>query len=223
MKSKVSADMYPVNELRKEYMHRIRTTGFFNTDPAIIVSFKLLSNVVANFDGASDMYSDIIETATNNLSFFTEVGWFTLQEVEYMFIDKDDYCVAVLKNGNDLMMRTPPKDNESYPFKIDSPLKLTVSNEALKKYYLSHFHDYRFLNRFSKELDSHLENRSQFTKNFKSIAELIRTGEIFFPWQHVMHDLKKLFAKSSFELNVGRRKNISSASGNLIGIIDKHL
>lgn len=223
MITKVSSEMYPVKELRKEYMHRIRTTGFFNTDPAIIVSFKLLSNVVANFDGASDMYSDIIETATNNLSFFTEAGWFTLQEVEYMFIDKDDYCVAVLKNGNDLMMRTPPKDNESYPIKIDSPLKLIVSTEALKNYYLSHFHDFRFLNRFSKELDSHLESRSQFIRNFKTISELIRNGDVFFQCQHVMHDLKKLFEKASFELNVGRRKNISSASRNLKGIIDKHL
>ena len=223
MISKVSADMYPVNELRKAYEHRIRTTGFFNTDPSIIVSFKLFSNVVAYFDGASDIYSDIIENATNNLSFFTEAGWFTLQEVEYMFIDKDDYCVAVLKNGNDLIMRTPPKDNESNPIKIDSPLKLTVSTEDLKNYYLSHFNDFRFLNRFSKELDSHLESRSQFTKNFKSIAELIRTGEIFFPWQHVMHDLKKLFAKSSFELNVGRTKKSSSSSNDFKDIINNYL
>ena len=202
MISKVSADMYPAKDLRNAYMHRIRTTAFFNTDPSIIVSFKLLSNVVAYFDGASDIYSDIIEMATNNLSFFTEAGWFTLQEVEYMFIDEEGYCVAVLNNGNDLIMRTPPKDNKSYPIRIDSPLKLKVSTGALKKYYLSHVNEFRFLNRFSLELDSHLESRSQFNKNFKSVAELIRNREIFFQWQHVMHDLKKLFEKASFELNL---------------------
>ena len=223
MITKVSADMYPVQELRKAYMHRIRTTGFFNSDPAIIVSFKLLSNVVANFDGASDMYSDIIETTTNNLSFFTDAGWFTLQEVEYMFIDKDGYCVAVLKNGNDLIMRTPPKDNESYPIKIDSPLNLTVSTEALKKYYLSHFNEFRFLNRFTQELDNNLESRSQFIKKFKSIAELIRNGDVFFPWQHIMHDLKKLFEHASFELNLVRAKKTPSSPADFKGIVDKYL
>lgn len=223
MITKVSADMYPVQELRKAYMHRIRTTGFFNSDPAIIVSFKLLSNVVANFDGVSDMYSDIIETTTNNLSFFTDAGWFTLQEVEYMFIDKDGYCVAVLKNGNDLIMRTPPKDNESYPIKIDSPLNLTVSIEALKKYYLSHFNEFRFLNRFAQELDNHLESRSQFTKNFKSIAELIRNREVFFQWAHVMHDLKKLFQYTNFELKVGKTKKLSSNQNDFKDVINKYL
>lgn len=223
MISKVSADMYPANELRKEYMHRIRTTGFFNSDPPIIVSFKLLSNVVAYFDGASDIYSDIIENATNNLSYFTEAGWFTLQEVEYMFIDKDGFCVTVLKNGNDLIMRTPPKNNESFPIKIDSPLKLTVSTEALKKYYLSHFDEFRFLNRFTQELDNNLESRSQITQKFKSVAELIRNEEVFFQWQHVMHDLKKLFQHANFELNVGRAKKSSYSPTDFNDIIDKYL
>lgn len=197
MISKISSDMYPVSELRKIFVHRIRTTGFFNTDPDIIVSFKLFTNIVAKLSSkASSQYGEIIETALSSISFNTIESLHRLSEVNYMFNDESNRCVVVLNNGKDLLLLK--NDRDARPI-VKSPKDFTISTILMKRYYLEHISDYWYLNKLTEIVDSKIDKRSQLTNDMSRISNIISDNE----WvkdniMNCLEDLKKLVSNSAF-------------------------
>lgn len=201
MTSKVSSEMFPLSELRKMYVQRIRSTAFMDSDSNIIISFKLFSNIVPSFPAASELYGDIIEKALESLSFQTVDGMHQLHEVDYVFLDEKEHCVAVLKNGQDMFMLSPKSSDKPIILTVKSPEDLTVTTYFMKRYYQVHQSEFPYLNEFARIIDSKISRRDQLTKGIKDTAEFCISNK----WMkdnilNCIYELHKLVENSSFVL-----------------------
>lgn len=200
MTKKVSEDMYPLNELRKKFGHRIRTTAFSNKKDNILVSFKLFSNIVASLKVSED-YAEVIEKALSNVAFYTEGGYHKLNEVDYMFIDDNNLNVAVLKNGKDYTLLCPPEKGETTPLKAKSPLFCRVSTLQLKEYYSKHISQFPYLNLMAKEIDK-FNIHGSISSNIPHVAQRCLQNEwIRLNISECINELSKLLDNASFVLN----------------------
>lgn len=96
-------------ELKAIFRHRVRSTGFrgYATSP-FIVSFHILSNIIGKYPVASKYYSAIIDKAIDGILINTVEGIQEFRNVDYMFVDSNHICVAVMANGCDLSLCTKP-------------------------------------------------------------------------------------------------------------------
>lgn len=196
MLSKVSSEMMPASELRSVFSQRIRTTGFQHSNPNAIVKFSLFSNIVAHFDCASEAYSEVIAKALDSVSFFTNEGLHRFYEVDYIFADEDDRCVAVLKDGRDFLILHSASGK---PLKGLEGLK--VSTSMLKDYYLANQESFPYLNKMGDLLASMVENRSQLSNAMTKLANrCINNKWIEDNIFECIGELKALVTKSSFVL-----------------------
>lgn len=198
---KVASEMFTLSELKKEFGHRIRATAFMNSNPSFIVSFKIFSNIVAEFPVISDVYSTIIEKAINGITFYTLEGWHQLREVDYMFYDEESKtCVVVLRNGKDLCVCMPPEAGETSV--IDTmPYKLIVSTKKLKRYYKENYNEFRYLSELTQVIDSKISSRNEVIKNVPALANILRNDE----WvnnniTYCLGELNRILDESSFIL-----------------------
>lgn len=197
MISKVSSDMFPISELRKEFVARIRSTGFFNTNPNVIISFKLFSNIVPKLNKkVSLFYGEIIERALSSISFNTIDGTHRLSEVDYMFVDDYKRCVAVLNNGKDLLLLTSDKD--ACPI-VKYPENFTISTTIMKRHYIENIQDFPYLCQMTKIIDSKVNKRAQLITNIPNISQILASDV----WinnniMNCLAELKNLVTKSSF-------------------------
>lgn len=202
MTTKVSADMYPLNELKVKFGSRIRTTRFTQRTPRVEVNFKLLSNLISRFPEVRVRYLGIIEKSIYNMAFFTEDGFHRLKEVDYMFKDDNQNIVAVLKSGKDLKMLTPPEKGESKILMADCPLHCRVSTSRLKSYYITHREDFPFLNAMAKVLDDICIDMDHLSRVVSESVEKCNANEwIRSNISECIEELSKLMDKSSFVIN----------------------
>lgn len=203
---KVHSEMVTLSELRKKFGQRIRTTAFMSSNPSFIVSFKVFSNIVAEFPVMSNLYSKIIEKAIDGIAFYTLEGWHRLSELDYMFYDEESKsCVAVLQDGKDLCVCMPPEVGETSV--IDSmPDKLIVSTSRLKRAFQASKNEFPFLLDLTRVIDSKVSSRADLTKNVPELANALRNDE----WvndniAYCLGELDRLVDKSAFVLTVRRR------------------
>lgn len=200
MTTKISEDMYPLNELRKEYNKRVKSTGFFNTKPNVLVSLHIFSNIIASTE-CSSRYGKIMEEALSNISFYTAAGYIKFNEVDYMFINVDQLCVAVLKDGRDFLVLEENDGCIFRPIEIDTPLNLIVSTKLLKGYYIEHSDDFQYLNTMANVIEKMGIKHSDVSKHIKNVSIKCRGNAwIMNNINHCLDDLDKLFRKSSFVL-----------------------
>lgn len=193
MMEKVSSDMYPVSELHSIFRRRVISTGFFNTSPNIIVSFKLFTNIVTTFD-VSTSYSEIIKKAIESISFNTVDGIHRLSEVDYMFVDNNNHCVAVLKDGQDFLMLYPESNTVIVK---GSPRDFTLSTAQMKGYYWDHISAFPYLDKMAELIDSRIEKRAMLTNDVRKVAGYCISN----PWiknniLNCLNDLKHLVNNS---------------------------
>lgn len=198
---KISADLYPLNELREKFSHRIRTTGFTKSRPSIVVSFKLFSNIVGAIGNASEHYADVIENALSGLSFLTQEGEHHLSEVDYMFVDDKNQCVAVLINGSALTLLKNSKGDVMTPI-IGDPLEnLIVSTKELKEYFMEHREDFPYLNSMAEEIDSMRIDHASITKETTLVARMCKENDwIRCNIDYCIDELNNLLGHASFIL-----------------------
>lgn len=201
---KIAADMYPLNELREEFSRRIRATGFTDSHPNIVVSFKLFSNIVPSIDNASQPFSEVIEKALSELSIYCTDGKHQLQEVDYMFFDDNGQCVIVLNNGNALTVL-----NADIPMEAESLDDIIVSTSALKDYYLNNQKDFPFLSAMASEIDNMGITHSEISQHTTTAAQKCITND----WikdniDHCIDELQQLLCHASFILK--KRKQTKS-------------
>lgn len=209
MTTKVSADMYPLNELRKEFASRIRTTAFVS-QPEAFVSFKLfslLTPMMADSD-VSKLYVNIIEKALSNLSFYTNEGVHKLSSVQYMFTDDNKNIVAVMTNGTPLdVLYYPNSKNSHESIKAESPLECRVSVSQLKDYYLNHISDFPYLDKLTDLLNTlRLGEYSKYSQ-IRSLAD--KCSEDSWVNENIyecLEDLDHLLDHASFVLDYKKSK-----------------
>ena len=173
--TKISNEMFPLNELREKFRKNIRSTGFTSgTKPSAIVNFHLF-NLLSNrlSDSLSKNFSMVIEKALQNLSFYTTGGRFALKDVDYIFIDEENRLVVVLQSGKDYVMLTPPKEVIQTQIRDVSPLKLIVSTYALKEYFTENIDKYPSLKTFSNLCDKNIPLRSMITSEIKKSVDFM--------------------------------------------------
>lgn len=198
---KISSEMYPLNELRNKYSHRIRTTGFTKSRPSIVVSFKLFSNIVNSLENASEHYAEVVEKALSGLSFLTLDGMHRIEEVDYMFVDDEGQCVAVLSNGDDLIVMNHSKNNVLIPFTGDPLDNAIVSTKELKEYFIEHREDFPYLNSLAEEIDSMKIDHVSISNNTPFAARMCLQNE----WirrniDYCINELDNLLDHASFVL-----------------------
>ncbi len=210
MTRKVSADMYPLNELRKKFGARIRSTRFTKSVPRIEVNFKLLTNIVPGLpDNIRGIYSKIIDKAISNIRFFTPEGFHRLEEVDYMFQDENGNIVAVLTSGKDLRLLTPPENGASKGLIAKSPLECRVSTAHLKSYYLEHPDEFPFLDSMACILDDMEIDLNDLGRNLpESVERCLGSDWIQANISECIKELSDLLDKSSFVLKSTHMDNI---------------
>ena len=179
------------------FYKRVRSTAFSSTNPDVTVRFNLFSNIVSRsgIAGASPKYSEIVDKALDTISFNTVEGKHKLAEVDYMFIDDDNRCIAVLRNGTDMFVLDPETDE---PLVIDTIEDLTVSTSLMKKYCLAHIADFPYLNRWTGIIDFRF-TRSQVSKDVSGVADFcVKNDWILENLMNCLEDLKRLVDNSSF-------------------------
>lgn len=203
MTTKVSSEMFPLNELREKFRKKIRSTGFTSgTKPTTIVNFHLL-NLLSNrlSDSLSKNFSKVVEKALQNLSFYTIRGRFTLNDVDYIFIDEENRLVVVLQSGEDYVMLTPPKGVIQTQIMDVSPLQLIVSTYALKEYFTENIDKYSSLKTFSNLCDKNIPLRSMITSEpRKSVDYMVNLPSITEIVDSCIKELDDLLDKASFIL-----------------------
>lgn len=198
---KVSNEMYPLNELREEFAHRIRTTGFTKSRPNVLVSFKLFSNIVRSIGNASEHYAIVIEKALSGLSFLTQDGVHHLNEVNYMFIDDKKRCTAVLNDGTVLTLMMPGQGVILTPITGDPVDNLIVSTYKLKAFYLKHREDFPYLNSLAEEINSMGIKHSMVSQNTSVVAQMCKNNEwIRCNIDYCIDELSNLLSQASFVL-----------------------
>lgn len=188
--SKISAEMFLQSELRKEFMSRVRSTAFMSTQDGILVSFHFFSSIVSRFPEASGRFAEVVDKAIGCIRFHTPGGSHILRDVDYMFIDPNGLCVAVLTDGRDFPLLSAPQSSESYPLKVNSPLELTVSTQMLKRYYLKHKLKFPYLNELARQLYLKRMNTAYISKHSREVADSYRANLWF--QAHVLNCLQEL-------------------------------
>lgn len=195
--AKIAADMSTAKELHEMFYKRVRSTAFSSTNPHVMVRFKLFSNIVSRSGvvGASSKYSEIVSKALAAISFNTIEGKRKLAEVDYMFIDDDKRCIAVLRNGMDMFVLNPETDE---PLVVDTIEDLTVSTYMMKSYYLAHITDFPYLNKLTEIIDFRF-SRAQVSNDISSVADFcVENDWILENLMNCLEDLKRLVDNSSF-------------------------
>ena len=205
MVSKISSDMYPLSELRKEYTYRIRTTAF-SKHPEIFVSFKLLSNLVPAFPEASELYAEVIEKALSGVTFQSSSGVHTLSQVEYMFVDDEGFNVAVLVDGCVTDILCPGDSSDPEHIQASCPLKFRVSTKQLKKYYVTHREKYPHLNYLTSILNSiGVGNYTSYSTINSLVSKLRSLNWVQHNIINCLRDLSNLLDNASFVLDSTKR------------------
>lgn len=203
MTTKVSSEMFPLNELRRKYMNRVRSTSFTSdTKPSVIVNFHLFNLLIEKLSGTiSKEFLKVLEKALQNLSFYTTGGRFILKDVDYIFQDQENRLIVVLLSGEDFIMLTPPIDVIQTQILNVSPLSLIVSTYALKEYFTENIEKYPYLKNFSNLCDKILPQRSMITlKTSECVGYLINSPWVKENITSCIKELDDLFDKASFVL-----------------------
>ena len=203
MTTKISSEMFPLNELNGEYMSRVRSTGFTSgTKPSVIVNLHLFNLLMGKLpDTISEEFHKVLKKALQNISFYTTGGRFILKDVDYIFQDQENRLVVVLQSGEDFVMLTPPVDVIQTQIMNVSPLSLIVSTYALKEYFTENMENYPYLKDFSNLCDNILPQRSMITlKTSECVGYLINNPWVKENITSCIKELDDLFDKASFVL-----------------------
>lgn len=219
MTTKVSADMYPVNEIREEFTNRIRTTAFIKL-PDVFVSFKFFGCLIPMIPDMAKAYnSKIIEKALSGISFFTVDGFHKLEEVDYMFTDADGLIVAVLDDGTPLNVKYPPESELSGNIKEESALECYLSTRYLKTYFIDHKDEFPYLYHLTALLNQFGIGNYTNYKTLRTLAAECSTNRwIISNIENCIVELSNLLDNASFIMDY---KPKSKRSSNITNISDK--